>query len=73
MKANLFLLIIFVTLAAADLSYAQTPTYELQATNFVRKSIDVQDDAIEFDIKMRQTNLPTRFEYAGAQYLFNFN
>jgi hypothetical protein len=73
MKANLFLLIIFVTLAAADLSYAQTPTYELQATNFVRKSIDVPDDAIEYDIKMRQTNVPTRFEYAGGQFFFDFN
>ncbi len=73
MKANLFLLIIFITIAATQLSFAQIPTYELQATNFVRKSIDVQNDAIEFDIKMRQTNVPTRFEYAGAQYFLNFN
>jgi len=73
MKANLFLLITFITLAATQLSYAQTPTYELQATNFVRKSIDIQNDAIEFDIRMTQTNVPTTFEYAGAQYFLDFN
>jgi len=73
MKANLFLFITFITLATTQLSYSQIPTYELQATNFVRKSIDVQNDAIEFDIKMRQTNVPTRFEYAGAQYFLDFN
>jgi len=73
MKAKLFLLIIFVTLAATQQSYSQTPTYSLQATNFIRKTIDVQDDAIEFDIKMRQTNAPTVFEFSGAQYFLNFN
>jgi hypothetical protein len=73
MKAILYLFVIFVTLAETQLSYGQTPTYSLQATNFVRKSIDVQDDAIEFEIKMRQTNVPTNFEYAGAQFDLDFN
>jgi len=73
MKAKLFILIIFVIHAASQLSYSQIPTYELQATNFERKSIDLLDDAIEFDIRMRQTNVPTRFEFAGGMYIFDFN
>jgi len=73
MKSIFSFFIIFTILTASQLSYSQTPTYELQATNFVRKSIDVQDDAIEFDIRMRQTNVPTRFEFAGGQYFFDFN
>jgi hypothetical protein len=73
MKAKLLLLIVFVTLAATQLSFAQIPTYTLQATNFERKSIDVQNDAIEFDIRMRQTNAPNRFEYAGGYYIIEFN
>lgn len=73
MKSIFSIFIIYTILTASQISYSQIPTYELQATNFVRKSIDVADDAIEYDIKMRQTNVPTRFEYAGGQFFFDFN
>lgn len=73
MKAIFFTLVLLSTIIASHALLAQTPTYSLQATNFVHKSIDVQDDAIEFDIKMRQINAPTTFEFAGAQYFFDFN
>ncbi len=73
MKVIIYCLTILSAFVSTPLLYAQIPTYSLQATNFERKSIDVTNDAIEFDIRMRQTNLPIHFEFAGAQYFFNFN
>jgi hypothetical protein len=67
---KLLVLIVFVLLVISPVS-AQNPTYSLSADGFSLNSPD--DNMLEFDIHIYQTNAPTTFEYAGGQYFFDFN
>ena len=70
---KLFLAVIFFVFAIST-SLAQIPTYTLTAKNFLLRSLNHPDDALEFDVYLLHTNPEvTIMEYAQAQYNFAFN
>ncbi len=68
---NIFMFI-FIT-AIASTAFSQNPTYTLVAKNFSLGDSLTVHDMIKFDIYVTHTNPPTVYEYAGGQYMFNFN
>jgi len=66
-------LIPLLFLAVLSTSYSQNPTYTLVAKNFSLGDSLTVHDMIKFDIYVTHTNPPTVYEYAGGQYMFNFN
>ena len=70
MKTHIFILTLILFTGVA---YSQNPTYNLYAKNFTLGDSLTLHDMIKFDIYVEHTNPPTAFEYAGGQYMFNFN
>jgi hypothetical protein len=68
---DLFIAILLV--AFSSVSYPQNPTYNLVAENFSLGDSLTVHDMIKFDIYVTHTNPPMIYEYAGGQYMFNFN
>ncbi|MBX7043629.1 MAG: hypothetical protein K1X85_12090 [Ignavibacteria bacterium] len=64
---------IALLMASVSTSFSQNPAYNLVAKNFTLGDSLTLHDMIKFDIYLIHTNAPTVFEYAGGQYMFNFN
>lgn len=70
-KVSLLLaLIIFTKFIFSNISFSQTPTYTLTATNFIRSA----SDSLTFEIRILHTNPSIGiFNFALGQYFFDFN
>jgi len=74
MKRALKIFPIAILIASSGFSVsAQIPQYELCVRNIRHTSINYPNDAIVFDIYLRNTNPSVVFEYAGGIYIHNFD
>ena len=62
-----------ITIISLQTAYTQIPSYELCVRNITHITINYPDDAIVFDIYLRNTNQLITLEYAGGQFYHNFN
>jgi len=69
MKFRIFVIGISFFIVSVRGASSQNPTYILKVTNITRTA----PNELTFEIRMQHTNSPVYFEYAGAQFFFDFN